>query len=728
MSKGEFIVYEDRQYLKNRLAELRAFFEKSAIKGIDVEKIGGLFRSLLKTQADDGSWPDPTGVWTGVQTALALKTLSLLGYTIESSWPISSDNKKLRGGIQKAFVFFKEKKVKPSPKEIYNPFVEDIWDACQVLLAYASYGKHSECQSVVSYLIANWKPIYEESLKNKQMNWRGPAFLAAMLDVFLAYNLNQTRIQDVIAALLKIGKVGEKDYSGFVWRDSDAEPCWHGGLVLRTLASLPAYLLNKQTKSEIFNSLTEALLSETENSNGTKSPSWGKKAIEQFVPMYTARVLEGLTAGLTYIDQDTEKVTDAIEKANQYIFSEIDQNNDYQIYTPKTTIAVAEYFASFTTPAPLGTLIDAGHCLAQQIEINRARSSMQIGYDYFEEVKGGLRIAWLSDLHIAEVKESSMPFMWRVITIKRMKLLRSLFQRTKSYWSEKFASENLDLILKELAEQKPNHILVTGDITNLALEEQFRLARDKFLSHQAKVYEEANGGKLSPDFWTILPGNHDVTKSLSSDRLSEFFNVFGETYPDGRTDDAFPVRKTLRSPASDFELELIGLDSTPNLGVEVVGMNARGRVTQEQKKRLADKLVSSHSKKRFVLVALHHAPLSVPYIKSEWNEFFMSLDTEDAQWLLAQCCTYSVKAILHGHFHTYSPWLAPLGAPEKITGSMHVLGAPCGTTGAPRKGVEFLELREVEAQNVKGTMKGLSVIRHRWENTWTEENLNVLII
>ena len=135
------------------------------------------------------------------------------------------------------------------------------------------------------------------------------------------------------------------------------------------------------------------------------------------------------------------------------------------------------------------------------------------------------------------------------------------------------------------------------------------------------------------------------------------------------------------------------------------------------------------------MVALHHAPLSVPYIKSELTEYFMSLDQADAKELIDLCCDFGVKGILHGHYHTYSPWNAPVGAPNEIVGYMPIVGAPCGTTDAPGQNVEFLELREVEVAKGAATTTGLSVVRHKLElqglgqreQEWHEEELGVVI-
>lgn len=738
MTNEKFIIYEDRQYLKNRLDELRAFFDTSLAKGLSSDVIEGLFTFLLTKQSPDGSWRDAEGKWTGVQTAVTLKALARLGYKSSSTWPIVQGDRRQRGGVDRALSFFNKERDKIHPKEVPNGLIEDIWDTCQVLLAFASYGRPDELRNVVSYLESNWLQLYEEYLASDKHDWSGPAFLAAMLDVFVSCNSPHTLKQAVLEHLMNIGKDGGQDYSGFLWGQSRAEPCWHAALVLRTLSQLPESLLSRKAKTDVLEKFVPSLLSERgADAQGHVHPFWGTgRSIERFRSMHTARAMEGLVFALPYLSEAlADDVIRAIDIGNQYLASESKPDEEQHfpgvmIDTLKSTTAVAEYFASLTVSVPVGTLIDAAECLSKQIEINYARSSMPTGFDYLKEVKGGLRIAWLSDLHIAEVNSTKRPF-----RLKKTKLIRRLFLDRKNEWTESFASGNLATILQRVEEQEPTHVLITGDITNLALKDQFRSAREKFLAVQHRVGPRTDG--LSHKFWTILPGNHDVSKSSSGEKLSLFFEAFDEAYPNGYRVQRFPVCKTIRSPAesSEFELELVGLDSTPNWPVEVVGMNARGELGGEQKDKLQELLSARHSSGKFVVVALHHAPLSVPYIKSELTEYFMSLDQADAKELIDLCCDFGVKGILHGHYHTYSPWNAPVGAPNEIVGYMPIVGAPCGTTDAPGQNVEFLELREVEVAKGAATTTGLSVVRHKLElqglgqreQEWHEEELGVVI-
>lgn len=735
MPDEESIIYEDRQYLENRLNELRAFFENSPVKGLRSKMIEDLFTFLLASQDPNGSWPDVEGDgrWTCVQTAVILKALARLGYTRNSTWPIVQGGRRERGGIEKALSFFKNEKVEIHPERNKDKRIEDIWDTCQVLLAFASYGRQDEYQDVFFCLEANWEQLYEKYLDSNENSWSGPAFLAAMLDVFVLCNSDDRIKQEALDYLKKIGKNGGEDYSGFLRASGIAEPCWHGALVLRTLAGLPESLLSRKEKEVIFEGFVPKLLAERgTDPQGNAHPFWGKEGdLRKSRSMHTARALEGLACALPYLDEDlADDVKEAINRGNNYFDPKANKEPGFpgkKIDTLKSTTAVAEYFASLTSDVPAGALIDAAECLSKQIDINFRRSSRAIGYDDYREVNGGLRIFWFSDLHIGEVKKSK-----KLFALKRNKFFRSLFLERKNIWTENFASENLKYIMKRVEAQKPNHVLITGDVANLAMEEQYEEARKMFLRTQTNVGVEGNG--LSPDYWTILPGNHDVSEIGPSNKLYEFFKCFKETYPNGHSGKEFPIRKKLRSSSSGFELELIGLDSTPNSPVQVIGMNARGQLSEEQKNGLRELLTDS-SNGKFAVVALHHAPLSVPFLKSGLGEYFMSLEDDDARDLIDLCCDYGAKGILHGHYHTYSPWLVPVVRSKQKVMQMPIVGAPCGTTGAPGQNVEFLELREVDVFKGASKTPGLSVIRHKMEEPepgsrepkWDEKDLGVVI-
>jgi 3',5'-cyclic AMP phosphodiesterase CpdA len=724
MAKENPEIYsEDSQYLENRLAELRTALGSPATKDLDSVIILGLFRWLLAKQEATGQWKDDAGKWTGVQTAVVLKTLARIGYTERSTWYIQGE-RKLRGGVAKALEFLQ---ARTDIDRIPNENIEDVWDVSQVLLANACYARATEHKNTVDNLCLHWKQAYEDSLVNSPV-WSGPAFVAAILDVFIAYD-RRTEARTVLDFLLNLGRAGGSCCSGYLRGNEKAEACWHAGLVLRTLSSVQESWLPKSKKVKLLDELSERLLAERDkNPQGDAHPYWGKDKYERDIPMYTARSLEGLSSALPYLSDSVSQIAlQAIGQGNLWLSTVAKRHNDLpgiRIGTLKATTAAAEYFSSLSTTVPLVALIDLGQCLeAQNVQVQLGSAMGLRKANTIEVVENGLKIAWLTDLHIGAVDERKQRvFAWP----KRQRWFRSAFAKEKNFWTECFAENNLDRILERIVELGCNHVLISGDISNLALPEQYTIAREKFIAHQVAVGQGKD--KLSEDYWTIIPGNHDVESSSKDRKYSRFLEHFGEIFNGGRNF-AFPFQKTVRSPGdSQLEISIICLDSCPTTPVERIGTNARGEISEDQMESFRKMLEQNAAKGTFTVVVLHHAPIVMPYLKPKLLEFFMALDPSNASDVITLCCTHGVKAVLHGHFHTHSSWLAPVGLPNTMKGYMPIIGAPCGTLQSPGESVVFLELREVKLIGEEGHSLALSLFKHcRSGNTWKEESVGMII-
>jgi 3',5'-cyclic AMP phosphodiesterase CpdA len=190
----------------------------------------------------------------------------------------------------------------------------------------------------------------------------------------------------------------------------------------------------------------------------------------------------------------------------------------------------------------------------------------------------------------------------------------------------------LDALVSDIHGQAPDHIAVTGDFVNLALEAEFEPAR---------AWLEAVG---SPDRVSIVPGNHDAYVRATRRRFSETFG----SYLDG--DDAsdrggpFPFLRR-RGP-----LALIGVSSA----VPTPPLMATGWLGRNQLEAL-DRLLERLAAERLFRVLLIHHPLrSVSRAKR----------LTDSGELCALLKQHGVELILHGHDHIHSTmWIdGPAGA------------------------------------------------------------------
>jgi 3',5'-cyclic AMP phosphodiesterase CpdA len=187
-------------------------------------------------------------------------------------------------------------------------------------------------------------------------------------------------------------------------------------------------------------------------------------------------------------------------------------------------------------------------------------------------------------------------------------------------------------IAKEIARQGVDHVVITGDLTNLALEAEFDLARE--------VIKDDLG--LDPSRVSIVPGNHDVYTGGSQKKL-RFATYFADyiqsdlpfltvSVPAG----PFPFVK-LRGPVA-----IIGLSSA----VTRLPFVAAGRLGPSQLHALACVLEHPEVKKRTPVIALHH-PIHNP--RSRLKSALEGLS--DAAELEALLSGLPRGLVLHGHLH-----------------------------------------------------------------------------
>jgi 3',5'-cyclic AMP phosphodiesterase CpdA len=180
----------------------------------------------------------------------------------------------------------------------------------------------------------------------------------------------------------------------------------------------------------------------------------------------------------------------------------------------------------------------------------------------------------------------------------------------------------LDALVTDMQAQRPDHIAITGDLVNLALEAEFGPAR---------AWLESVG---ATDRVTVVPGNHDAYVRATRHRFAE---AWGDYF---RSDDApddgviFPFLRR-RGP-----LALIGVSSA----VPTPPLMATGWLGAAQLEALERILKRLSVEQVFRVLLIHHPLRSVSRAKR----------LTDSADLLALLKQYGVELILHGHDHVHS--------------------------------------------------------------------------
>ncbi|HEX4448270.1 MAG TPA: metallophosphoesterase, partial [Polyangiaceae bacterium] len=193
-----------------------------------------------------------------------------------------------------------------------------------------------------------------------------------------------------------------------------------------------------------------------------------------------------------------------------------------------------------------------------------------------------MRIAHFSDLHL--------------LSLDGVPLTRFLNKRLSGWANLRFKRKHIHrssyvrAIAREIARVKIDHVVVTGDLTNLALEPEFELARE--------VLRNELG--IDPAEVTVVPGNHDLYTrgALTSRRFEGYFAEWlrGDL-PDLAVDvggGRFPVVK-LRGSAA-----IIALSSA----VPRLPLVAAGELGRAQLDALARVLAHPEVVRRTVVLAL----------------------------------------------------------------------------------------------------------------------------
>jgi len=198
--------------------------------------------------------------------------------------------------------------------------------------------------------------------------------------------------------------------------------------------------------------------------------------------------------------------------------------------------------------------------------------------------------------------------------------------------SHKHRPTHVRAVAREIKRANVDHVVITGDLTNLALDQEFVAVRTLLETELA----------LRPDQISAVPGNHDLyTRGAMRDqRFTKYFHDYVASdlpelcadIPLGR----FPFVK-LRGPVA-----IIGLSSA----VPRPPLMASGELGKPQLEALKRILVHPEVQKRTPVILLHH-PIHNP--PSRMKTFVEGL--WDADRLIAELSSLHRGLVLHGHLH-----------------------------------------------------------------------------
>ena len=205
--------------------------------------------------------------------------------------------------------------------------------------------------------------------------------------------------------------------------------------------------------------------------------------------------------------------------------------------------------------------------------------------------------------------------------------------------------EVVEALFADLVTQGPDHVAITGDLTNVALESEFI---------EAAQWLHRLG---PPDSVSLIPGNHDAYVRMPPHRSWDYWAPYmaGDDAPAGGPAPEFGDYPTVRVRDG---VALVGLCSA----VPTPLFQASGRLGSVQLARVESVLKELGDRDVYRVVLVHH-----PVVDRDTSRRRQLLDAADLREVLARC---GAELVLHGHRHR-----SMVEAVPGPTGPIPVVGA-----------------------------------------------------
>ncbi|OJU52285.1 MAG: metallophosphatase [Mesorhizobium sp. 61-13] len=236
------------------------------------------------------------------------------------------------------------------------------------------------------------------------------------------------------------------------------------------------------------------------------------------------------------------------------------------------------------------------------------------------------RLAHMSDVHLGPLPDVS----YRDLASKRVVGYINWQRNRRRHMHDAV----IDTIVADMKRQAPDHIAVTGDLVNLALDGEIEMAR---------LWLETLG---PPQDVSVVPGNHDAYVPGAFGKVcrswAPWMNGDGINHPIDRN--SFPYLRVRGNVA------LIGVSTAR----ATAPFMANGFFREGQAKRLAKLLAETGKRGLFRVVMIHHPP-----VRAAVSQHKRLFGIRRFQKIVAR---NGAELVLHGHSH--EPSLYFLGSGE----------------------------------------------------------------
>jgi len=258
--------------------------------------------------------------------------------------------------------------------------------------------------------------------------------------------------------------------------------------------------------------------------------------------------------------------------------------------------------------------------------------------------------------------------------------------------------EILAALVSDLENMRPDHVAVTGDLTQVGLPAELQ---------QAGAWLRSLG---DPAFVSVVPGNHDAYVHTSLDGALDSWGPYMESDPgDDAGRGAFPFLRVRGSVA------LIGLSTA----VPSAPFLATGSVGREQLEALAALLARTRDAGLYRVLLMHHPAASKVASRRK--------GLVDGKHLRAVLAEHGVELVLHGHSHR--PTRSLVAVPG---GEVAAIGVPSASAKGHRPGREarynlYTIRRDADGWHVEITVRRYQAEQHAFAHEETERTLQTTL-
>lgn len=284
-------------------------------------------------------------------------------------------------------------------------------------------------------------------------------------------------------------------------------------------------------------------------------------------------------------------------------------------------------------------------------------------------------LAHLSDVHLAPLPRPALA----ELLGKRLSGYLSWRHNRQTMHSRKI----IDLMTRDIIDVKPDHITITGDLVNIALEAEFAQAH-RWLQNFG------SGNRIS-----LVPGNHDAYVPLALAKgIGRWQSYMTSNIPNDQHARCFAGEFPYVRRFDD--IALIGVSTA----IPTPPFIAGGRIGKDQLQALENILRDFGQQGLCRIILIHHPPLPG---QNRWRKALW--DAADFKDILHR---HGAELVLHGHNHTHM--FQSTHGPGK---AIPVYGVPSASMGTNKNHPQacyylFEVKKQQENWSLKATMRELT--------------------